>query len=227
MLSPCHNCSRAARSLVSGCKAHAPGGLNSEPIVQPTALPSVVLYNFVECLVVCQALQHSAHGDRHSVPAFLGPADAEQQLQKPVTSMCQVPGTNSEAPVTLGNKKSCQSKKQEAIEVWLALDRNNGERCSTTLHSTSPKSPAGGRTLRGDPRGGSEACGQGQTIHVRPFQAATLESWNSVLEALRSYSKWERSEWDFKSSLRVSVDRRQQRWGLWRRVERVCYLSLC
>lgn len=137
---------------------------------------------------MCQPLQHSARGDRHSVPAFPGSADAEQQLQKSVTSMCQVPGTNSAAPVTLGNKKSCQSEKQEAIEVWLALDRNNGERCNTTLHCTNPKSPAGGRTLRGNPRGGSKSCGQGQIIHVRLFQAATLESLNSVLEALRSYS---------------------------------------
>lgn len=121
------------------------GGLNSEPTMQPTTLPSVVLSNSVKCLVVCQALQHSGHGDRHSVPAFLGSADAEQQSQKPVTSMCQVPGTNSAAPVTLGNKKSCQSKKQEAIEVWLALGRNNGERCSNTLHSTTQKRPAGSK----------------------------------------------------------------------------------
>lgn len=101
------------------------GGLNSEPAVQPTALSSVILCNVVGCLVVCQAPQHGGYGDRHSVPAFLGSTDAEQ-LRKPGTSLCQVPGTTRAAPVTLGNRKSCQSKKQEAIKVWLALDGNNG-----------------------------------------------------------------------------------------------------
>lgn len=103
---------------------------------QPALLRHPVPCSVVECLVVYQALQCSGHGDRHSVPAFLGSADAEQQLQKPVTSMCQGPGTNSATPVTPGNKRSCQSKKQEAIEkgctseqsrVCLALVRNSGE----------------------------------------------------------------------------------------------------
>lgn len=122
------------------------GQIQNQP-VQPASLlrPSLVPCNIVKCLVVCQALQCSGHRDRHSVPAFLGSADAEQQLQKPVTSMCQVSGTNSATPVTPGNKRSCQSKMQEAIEqspeVWLALLRNNGERSLTTLHGTARESP--------------------------------------------------------------------------------------
>lgn len=100
------------------------GGLNSEPSVQPTALlrPSVVPCNAGSvwlCARLCSAVVMET--DTQSLPR----KDAERQLQKPAASMCQVPRTNSAAPVTPGNKRSCRSQKQEAIE-YIRADQKFG-----------------------------------------------------------------------------------------------------